>query len=61
MYKLEGDILGDCVRGACCCCCTAVQNEREIKGREEAKRQYAGPASAQVYKSAGQMKYAPQH
>ncbi|KAF1969446.1 PLAC8-domain-containing protein [Bimuria novae-zelandiae CBS 107.79] len=58
MYKLEGDIVGDCVRGACCCCCTAVQNEREVRSREEAKRQWAGPA--QGYKSVGQMMYAPQ-
>lgn len=59
-YKLEGGILGDCVRGACCCCCVAVQNEREIKSREEAKRQRAGPVSSQAYKSPGQMKYVPQ-
>lgn len=58
VYKLEGDIAGDCLRSVCCCCCTAVQNEREVKSREEVKRQLAGPA--QGYKSVGQMKYAPQ-
>ena len=58
MYKLEGDITGDCLRSVCCCCCTAVQNEREVKAREEVKRQWAGPA--QGYKSVGQMNYAPQ-
>lgn len=61
MYKLEGGLAGDCVRGLCCCCCVAVQNEKEVKGREEAKRQWAGPASSEVYKSPGQMRYAPQH
>jgi Cys-rich protein (TIGR01571 family) len=60
MYKLEGSVLGDCARSVCCCCCVAVQNEREVKGREEAKRQWAGPASTDVYKSPPQMKYAPQ-
>jgi hypothetical protein len=58
VYKLEGGFAGDCVRGACCCCCVAVQNEREIRGREEAKRQHAGPAAG--YTSARQMTYAPQ-
>lgn len=59
VYKLEGDMVGDCVRGACCCWCTAVQNEREVKGREEKKRQHAGPATG--YKSVGQMAYVAQH
>ncbi|KAF2681749.1 PLAC8-domain-containing protein [Lentithecium fluviatile CBS 122367] len=60
MYKLEGSVLGDCVKSVCCCCCVAVQNEREIKTREEAKRQWAGPVSTEVYKSPPQMKYTPQ-
>lgn len=60
MYKLEGSILGDCAKGVCCCCCVAVQNEREVKLREEAKRQWAGPVNTDVYKSPPQMKYAPQ-
>ncbi|KAK7192389.1 PLAC8 family protein [Paraphaeosphaeria sporulosa] len=59
VYKLEGDVGGDCVRSVCCCCCVAVQNEREVRGREEAKRQHAGPAAG--YKSVGQMAYVPQH
>ena len=60
MYKLEGSVLGDCARAVCCCCCVAVQNEREVKGREDAKRQWAGPVSTDVYKSPPQMKYSPQ-
>jgi len=60
-YKLEGSLVGDCIRSACCCCCVAVQNEREIKGREEARRMWAGPANTQVYQSPGQMRYARQN
>lgn len=58
IYKLEGGVAGDCLRAACCCCCTTIQNEKEVKSREEAKRQLAGPG--QGYKSVGQMMYAPQ-
>ncbi|KAF9736453.1 PLAC8 family protein [Paraphaeosphaeria minitans] len=58
VYKLEGDMAGDCVRGVCCCCCVAVQNEREVRAREEAKRQRAGPAAG--YQSVGQMAYVRQ-
>ena len=60
MYKLEGGLVGDCVKGACCCCCVAVQNEREVKTREEAARRWAGPASSDVYGREGAMKYKPQ-
>ncbi|KAF2646303.1 PLAC8-domain-containing protein [Massarina eburnea CBS 473.64] len=61
MYKLEGGLLGDCVKGVCCCCCVAVQNEREVKGREEAMRRWAGPAGNDVYGREGGMKYKPQN
>ncbi|CAI6341165.1 unnamed protein product [Periconia digitata] len=60
LYKLEGDLVGDCVKAACCCCCVAVQNEREVKTREEATRRWAGPASSEVYGREAGMKYAPQ-
>ncbi|KAF1958064.1 PLAC8-domain-containing protein, partial [Byssothecium circinans] len=60
MYKLEGGLLGDCVKAACCCCCVAVQNEREVKSREEAMRRWAGPVSSEVYGREGGMKYKPQ-
>ncbi|PVH99149.1 PLAC8-domain-containing protein [Periconia macrospinosa] len=60
MYKLEGDLVGDCVKAACCCCCVAVQNEREVKAREESARRWAGPASSEVYGREAGMKYVPQ-
>lgn len=59
-YKLEGGMAGDCVRGACCCCCVALQNEREVREREESCRRWAGPASQEVYQSSPQMVYSPQ-
>ena len=60
MYKLTGSFGGDLLKGCCCCCCVAIQNEREIKDREESSRRWAGPASADVYKSPAQMVYKPQ-
>jgi Cys-rich protein (TIGR01571 family) len=61
-YKLGGSFGGDLLKGCCCCCCVAVQNEREVKGREEAARRWAGPASTEVYTSSGRggMVYKPQ-
>lgn len=60
MYKLEGSLGGDLLRGCCCCCCVTVQNEREVSGREEASRRWAGPASTDVYTKVGGMVYKPQ-
>jgi Cys-rich protein (TIGR01571 family) len=59
-YKLEGSVVGDCVRGMCCCCCVATMNEREVKEREESARRWAGPASTEVYTAPSQMVYSPQ-
>ncbi|KAF2825772.1 PLAC8-domain-containing protein [Ophiobolus disseminans] len=59
-YKLGGSMAGDLLRGCCCCCCVAVQNEREVKGREEASMRWAGPASSDVYARQGGMVYKPQ-
>lgn len=53
MYKLEGGCVDDVVKGCCCCCCVSVQNEREVREREEKSRRFAGPASTEVYRSAG--------
>jgi hypothetical protein len=50
----------DLLRGCCCCCCVAVQNEREVRVREEANRRWAGPASTDVYTRASGMVYKPQ-
>ena len=43
-YGIEGGLCGDCVASSCCCCCVVALNEREVKGREEAKREKMGPA-----------------
>ncbi|KAF2706015.1 PLAC8-domain-containing protein, partial [Pleomassaria siparia CBS 279.74] len=61
-YKLRGSIGSDLLKGCCCCCCVAVQNEREMKDREENARRFAGPASTEteVYTKTGQMVYRPQ-
>ncbi|OAL46548.1 PLAC8-domain-containing protein [Pyrenochaeta sp. DS3sAY3a] len=59
-YKLEGSLGSDCIKGMCCCCCVAVQNEREVKNREEASRRWAGPASTDVYTRTNGMVYKPQ-
>lgn len=40
-YDIHGSIPSDCVRATCCTCCTLVQDEREIKLREETARQTA--------------------
>ncbi|KAF2627359.1 PLAC8-domain-containing protein, partial [Macroventuria anomochaeta] len=60
LYKLEGSCGDDLVKGCCCCCCVAVQNEREVSGREESANRWAGPASRDVYTRSGGMEYRPQ-
>lgn len=61
-YKIEGSLGGDCVKGFCCCCCVAVQNEREVKEREESAQRWAGPAAGgtEVYTRTTGMVYKPQ-
>jgi Cys-rich protein (TIGR01571 family) len=59
-YKLGGSMGSDLLKGCCCCCCVAVQNEREVKAREEESRRWAGPASTDVYGRTGGMVYKPQ-
>ncbi|KAK2767027.1 hypothetical protein FQN54_006345 [Arachnomyces sp. PD_36] len=61
-YKIEGSIPSDCVRATCCTCCTLIQDEREIRDREESARQAVsamgmGPASP--YIPPNHMSYAP--
>jgi Cys-rich protein (TIGR01571 family) len=58
IYKLEGSVCGDALRGCCCCCCTSIQNEREMKEREENSRRFAGPSD--VYGKKEVMSYTPQ-
>ncbi|OJD13153.1 hypothetical protein AJ78_06356 [Emergomyces pasteurianus Ep9510] len=38
-YGIPGSIPSDCVRATCCTCCTLIQDEKEIKTREEGLRQ----------------------
>ncbi|KAF2104022.1 PLAC8-domain-containing protein [Rhizodiscina lignyota] len=58
LYKLEGGIGGDAVTACCCCCCSVVQNEREVKGREEGRRRFAGPGAGEGYRATtGEMRY----
>jgi len=60
MYKLEGGMGSDCVKGTMCCCCVAVQNEREVKSREVSSQRWAGPANQGGYSRASEMVYKPQ-
>jgi Cys-rich protein (TIGR01571 family) len=60
LYKLKGSLGSDILKGCCCCCCVAIQNEREVRDREESSRRWAGPASTDVYTAPGQMMYKPQ-
>ncbi|ORY15304.1 PLAC8 family-domain-containing protein [Clohesyomyces aquaticus] len=60
MYKLSGSCGSDFVKSCCCCCCVAIQNEREVRDREESKRQWAGPASTEMYRAPERMVYSPQ-
>lgn len=59
-YKLTGSLGSDLLKGCCCCCCVAIQNEREMKDREESARRWAGPASTEIYTAPKQMVYKPQ-
>ncbi len=58
LYRLEGDFSTDCVKSLCCCCCVVMQNEREVRDREELIRRHAGPATG-AYMPPGDMTYAP--
>ncbi|OCK78805.1 PLAC8-domain-containing protein [Lepidopterella palustris CBS 459.81] len=59
LYKLSGSIGSDICKACYCCCCVVIQNEREIRDREESARRWAGPAGTEAYSSPGQMVYAP--
>ncbi|MCJ1460792.1 hypothetical protein MMC28_011174 [Mycoblastus sanguinarius] len=58
IYHLEGGVGTDCVKAFCCCCCVIMQNEREVRDREELIRRHAGPATG-AYVAPGAMTYAP--
>lgn len=61
VYKLQGSCGDDLLKGCCCCCCVAVQNEREVRGREESANRWAGPASKDVYTRNAGMEYRAQN
>ena len=46
MYGIEGSVGDDCLKGCCCCCCVLALDEREVEGREERRRRFAGPVTA---------------
>lgn len=59
LYNLEGNVFSDTVKACCCCCCAVIQNEREVRDREESNRRWAGPASGPtVYEREEMMRYA---
>ena len=58
IYHLEGDFGTDCLKACCCCCCVVMQDEREVRDREELIRRHAGPATG-AYVAPGGMTYAP--
>ncbi|KAI9876253.1 MAG: hypothetical protein M1830_006926 [Pleopsidium flavum] len=61
-FSLQGTIASDCITSICCCCCVLMQNEREVRDREELLRRHAGPAAGAgtaAYVAPGTMTYAP--
>lgn len=58
LYYLDGSIGDDCLKALCCCCCVIMQDEREVRDREELIRRNAGP-SITAYSMNPTMSYAP--
>lgn len=58
LYHLDGSIGDDCLKALCCCCCVVMQDEREVRDREELIRRNAGP-SINAYSMNPTMSYAP--
>jgi len=61
-YRIEGGVCEDCLASFYCCCCVVIQNEREVREREERVRRNEGPVGAAAqYQSVGPgaMMYAP--
>lgn len=59
-YAIEGDVCNDCVQATCCTCCVLIQDEREIKKREETRAytaQLTGANLVSPYLPPGQMQY----
>ncbi|KAL7266840.1 hypothetical protein RUND412_010595 [Rhizina undulata] len=47
-YRLEGSLGSDCTKAYCCVMCTLVQDDREVRDREDELRRFAGPGSGAV-------------
>ncbi|RPA98094.1 PLAC8-domain-containing protein [Choiromyces venosus 120613-1] len=47
-YRLEGSLASDCGKAYCCVMCTLVQDEREVRDREDERRRFSGPGSGVV-------------
>lgn len=58
LYHLEGSFGTDCMKACCCCCCVIMQDEREVRDREELIRRHSGPATGAYVAPVG-MTYAP--
>ena len=58
LYSIKGDFASDCLKSLCCCCCVIMQDEREVRDREDLIRRHAGPATT-VYTNPPTMTYAP--
>ncbi|KAE8380851.1 DUF614 domain protein [Aspergillus bertholletiae] len=62
VYGIRGDIASDCVRATCCTCCTLIQDEKEIKKREEDRAnatRVTGATLVSPYFTPPQMAYGP--
>ncbi|KAI9368313.1 PLAC8 family-domain-containing protein [Aspergillus egyptiacus] len=61
-YAIQGNIASDCVRATCCTCCTLIQDEKEIRKREEERAKAARAAGASLvspYLTPVPMSYGP--
>ncbi|KAL4887328.1 PLAC8 family-domain-containing protein [Aspergillus karnatakaensis] len=61
-YGIRGSIATDCVRATCCTCCTLIQDEKEIRKREEERAKAARAAGAALvspYLAPVPMSYGP--
>ncbi|KAE8349754.1 DUF614 domain protein [Aspergillus coremiiformis] len=60
VYGIQGDTASDCVRATCCTCCTLIQDENEIRKREEERASTAratGTTFVSPYLAPPQMSY----
>ncbi|KAI9844644.1 MAG: hypothetical protein M1838_002099 [Thelocarpon superellum] len=63
-YNIEGSAGDDCVHAVCCLPCTLIQDEREVRDREDDMRKFAGPGAGvggpMAYSRSPTMTYSPQ-